>query len=118
VTDQVIGYAYAQCVSTSRSYAADKYLSGALTIATRDVPLRERVLAAALDHVRHVCPPFADSVPGRTQDRISELLQRLHRGPVVDDDELLLKETVALMSHEELEAVAADIVTIYGTLTP
>lgn len=105
-------------MSTSRSYAEDKYQSGALALATLEAPLRDRVLQAAVDHVRHVTPPFADSVPSRTQERIIELLHTLHRGPAVDDEELLVKETVTLMSQEDLEAVAAEIISIYGLLTP
>jgi hypothetical protein len=106
-------------MSTSTGYAYEKFYSGVIALAADSNPerdLRARLKAAFASAIMHAHPPYGDSMPPRAAERIDELFAAVRRGPKLDDDEAIIAATLDLMSDEELEAVAADIVAIFGLL--
>jgi hypothetical protein len=103
-------------MATPLSYAEEKYHSAVLTLATTDEPLRTRVSKALVDFARHAGPPFADQIPSDVSDRIAELFRRAGAPPVLGVDDVQLRESLALLTDEEIATVAADVVDIFGRL--
>lgn len=103
-------------VATTRDYACQKFFMSALALANSEESLRDRLIRTLVDDLRHAHPPFDASVPTRVAERAAELFDLIRRGPQFDEEEILIKETVSLMTDEELQHVAAEIVWIYGRL--
>jgi hypothetical protein len=103
-------------MATRLDYAEGKYHSAVLALATTDKPLRARLSEALVDFARHAAPPFADQVPSDVSDRIPEPFQRAGAPPVLGEDDVQLRESLALLTEEEVAVIAADVVDIFVRL--